>query len=75
MRTVLADLLYSLVFCWVVIPWMQAELDSYVFKFNTSPRRKKRGKILPHGPPQLILEKAHMYQERDFRVSGTLTSS
>ncbi|KAK7436254.1 hypothetical protein VKT23_019218 [Stygiomarasmius scandens] len=56
------------VFKWIFIPWLQAELDSYVDLINTTKRHAQRNKILPHGPPDDIDEHPYLYNALDFRV-------
>jgi hypothetical protein len=60
--------LESLIFRYISIPWLQAELDNFVSRFNNSPRRANRRKILPHGVPNLINSKPHLFGAKDFRV-------
>ncbi|KAJ6553413.1 hypothetical protein B0H19DRAFT_1211058 [Mycena capillaripes] len=47
--------LENLVFRWLAIPWLQAELDAWVSRYNSTPRRRDKNKILPHGIPELIV--------------------
>ncbi|KAJ7139358.1 hypothetical protein C8R44DRAFT_605301, partial [Mycena epipterygia] len=60
--------LERLVFRWLAIPWLQAELDSWVLRFNSTPRRHDKNKILPHGIPDLIASKPHLYGTKDYKV-------
>jgi hypothetical protein len=59
---------YSLVFRWLAIPWLQAELDAWVNRFNSSPRRANKNKVLPQGIPDIITAKPQLYHSRDFKV-------
>ncbi|KAF8059518.1 hypothetical protein FPV67DRAFT_1564953 [Lyophyllum atratum] len=43
------------------IPWLQAELDLWTSRYNSSPRRADKHKILPHGIPDLIHAKPHQF--------------
>ncbi|KAJ7191511.1 hypothetical protein GGX14DRAFT_506825 [Mycena pura] len=61
-------LLESLVFRFVFIPWLQAELDAYIQRLNNSQKRADRNKILPHGVPNDIFENAEEYGALDFKV-------
>ncbi|KAJ7586275.1 hypothetical protein C8J56DRAFT_891207 [Mycena floridula] len=49
----------SLIFCWVFILWLQAELDLYKDRVNWTPKCADCNKVLPHGVP------AHIYEEPD----------
>lgn len=59
----------SLVFRWLAIPWLQAELDAWMRRYNSTPRRRDKNKILPQGIPDLIHAKPECYGSRDFKVS------
>jgi len=61
--------LFRLVFRWLAIPWLQAELDSWAHRFNTSPRRADKNKILPQGIPDIIFTKPQTYGHEDFKVN------
>ncbi|KAJ7303717.1 hypothetical protein DFH08DRAFT_918758 [Mycena albidolilacea] len=52
--------LEKLVFRWLAIPWLQAELDAWVRRYNSTPRRRDKNKILPQGIPDLIVAKPHL---------------
>jgi hypothetical protein len=57
-------------FRWLAIPWLQAEIDSWVrFKNRTAPRAV-RGKVLPHGIPALIRAHPTHFGSLDFKVSN-----
>ena len=59
---------HRMLFQWIAIPWLQAEIDSWVrFKNNTAPRAVKN-KILPHGIPELIRMRPNHFQALDFKV-------
>ncbi|KAJ7061128.1 hypothetical protein C8F01DRAFT_1083345 [Mycena amicta] len=62
------NLLKSLVFRFVFIPWLQAELDVYVERLNNSKKRADRNKILPHGVPNNIFEHPEDYGALNFKV-------
>ncbi|KAF8583667.1 hypothetical protein K439DRAFT_1661145 [Ramaria rubella] len=66
------DPLDVLLFRWLFIPWLQAELDTWKDSHNAAPKRADKNKILPHGRPQLIFEAPHMYDSLDFKVGITL---
>ncbi|KAF8462338.1 hypothetical protein JB92DRAFT_2547437, partial [Gautieria morchelliformis] len=59
----------ALVFHWLFIPWLQAELDAWKETHNTAPKRADKNKILPHGRPQVIFEAPHMYDSMAFKIS------
>ncbi|KAH9929040.1 uncharacterized protein BXZ73DRAFT_48276 [Epithele typhae] len=63
-----SDSLQSLVFRWLVIPWLQRELDLYRFRTNSTQRRAKKTKVLPRGIPDLIFENPTMFSTCDFKV-------
>ena len=58
-----------LIFRWLAIPWLQAELDAWMRRYNSSPRRADKHKILPHGIPDIIHMKPHLYGSKDFKAS------
>ncbi|KAJ7605177.1 hypothetical protein FB45DRAFT_682230, partial [Roridomyces roridus] len=62
------NLLESLVFRWVFIPWLQAEIDNYVNRVNTTAKRADRNKILPHGVPNDIFQYPDDYGALDFKI-------
>ncbi|KAI9450579.1 hypothetical protein F5148DRAFT_1019601 [Russula earlei] len=61
-------ILSRLVFHWLAIPWLQAELDAWTWRFNSSPRRADKHKLLPQGIPNIIHAKPHLYGSQDFKV-------
>ena len=64
----ICDLRISLVFRWLAIPWLQAELDSWRRRFNSTPRRADKNKVLPCGIPDIITDKPARYGTVDFKV-------
>jgi len=62
------DTLQNLVFRWLAIPWIQAEIDQWVLHRNLNAPRAYKHKILPHGIPNLIRTKPHVYGSFDFKV-------
>ncbi|KAJ7772003.1 hypothetical protein DFH07DRAFT_866290 [Mycena maculata] len=62
------DPLEKLVFRWLVIPWLQAKLDKWKKQYNSTPRRANKNKVLPHGIPDLIHAKPHLFDSVDFTV-------
>ncbi|KAI9445613.1 hypothetical protein F5148DRAFT_1254841, partial [Russula earlei] len=62
------DPLKKLVFHWLAIPWLQAELGAWTWRFNSSPRRADKHKLLPQGIPNIIHTKPHLYGSQDFKV-------
>ncbi|KAJ7200378.1 hypothetical protein GGX14DRAFT_660301 [Mycena pura] len=63
------NLLESLIFRWVFIPWLQLELDQYRNRINDTKKRADRNKILPHGPPNHIQEFPENYGVLDFKIA------
>ncbi|EMD40134.1 hypothetical protein CERSUDRAFT_63618 [Gelatoporia subvermispora B] len=61
--------LEKLVFLWLAIPWLQAELDAYVELWNNTAPRADKNKILPHGIPNHISEEPWEYDALDFKVN------
>ncbi|KAJ7836779.1 hypothetical protein B0H14DRAFT_3460501 [Mycena olivaceomarginata] len=62
--------LEKFVFCWLAIPWLQAELDAWVRRYNSTPRRRDKNKILPQGIPDLIAAKPHLYGTQDYKAGA-----
>ncbi|KAI6137018.1 hypothetical protein F5141DRAFT_1209330 [Pisolithus sp. B1] len=60
--------LQLMVFCWVFIPWLQVELNSYQDHINNSQKHCDKRKVLPHGIPELIYTCAEDYGALDFKV-------
>jgi len=58
----------SLVFRWIAIPWIQSELDRWMFLRNNTAPRSDTKKVLPHGIPFLIRDKPQNYNTLDFKV-------
>jgi hypothetical protein len=68
-------LFFSLVFRFLVIPWIQAELDEYWDFMNGYLPRRNSHKLTPHGRPEDI----HFFPQdygktRDFKVTFTVTN-
>ncbi|KAH8100012.1 hypothetical protein BXZ70DRAFT_907606 [Cristinia sonorae] len=59
---------HKLVFLWLALPWLQAEMDSWVDQFNSTQRRSVQSKGLPHGIPNDIAEHPEEYGGRDFKI-------
>ncbi|KAI0367936.1 hypothetical protein BV20DRAFT_949165, partial [Pilatotrama ljubarskyi] len=60
--------LECLVFRWLAIPWLQAELDVYAAEFNSKPRRANKHKVLPHGIPDLIAQSPEDFGMTNFKI-------
>ncbi|KAI1781732.1 hypothetical protein LXA43DRAFT_1036355 [Ganoderma leucocontextum] len=60
--------LESLVFRYLAIPWLQAELDGWREQFNMTPRRTQRNKSLPQGIPYIISRHPEKYNVHDFKI-------
>ncbi|KAF5377194.1 hypothetical protein D9615_006459 [Tricholomella constricta] len=58
----------KLLFRWLAIPWLQAELDAWTLRYNSSSRRADKHKILPQGIPDLIHEKPGHSGSKNFMV-------
>ncbi|KAH7870716.1 uncharacterized protein C8R40DRAFT_1056282, partial [Lentinula edodes] len=52
----------------LAIPMIQALCDSYARRYNSSPRRPDKRKVLPQGIPDIICAKPHLYNTEDFTV-------
>lgn len=65
-------LLFSLVFRWIFIPWLQAEMDAYRDRVNSTRKRKDKNKVLPHGVPNDMFENSEDYGALDFKVIFSL---
>ncbi|KAF7308070.1 hypothetical protein MKEN_01169300 [Mycena kentingensis (nom. inval.)] len=63
-----SNLLETLVFRFIFIPWLQREIDAYVERLNNTAKRRDRNKILPHGVPRDIFENAEAYGALDFKI-------
>ncbi|KZT10115.1 uncharacterized protein LAESUDRAFT_810391 [Laetiporus sulphureus 93-53] len=59
-----------LIFRWLAIPWLQAELDDWTKQFNLTPRRANKHKSLPHGIPILIVNQPQDFNAVDFKVNA-----
>lgn len=58
-----------LIYRWIVIPWFQDHLDSFVWLFNNTKRRRSKSKILPQGrPPVIFFQHPHLHRLHDFKV-------
>ena len=57
-----------LVFLWVMVPWLQRDVDTLVHQFNNSARRADKNKVLPQGIPSLIAAKPDRFGVLDFKV-------
>ncbi|KAF8232648.1 hypothetical protein L208DRAFT_1271005, partial [Tricholoma matsutake] len=62
------DPLEKLVFRWLAIPWLQAELNAWMCRFNSSPCQADKHKLLPQGIPDIIHAKPHLFGSKDFKV-------
>jgi hypothetical protein len=63
----------SLLFRWIAIPWLQAEIDNWVKHKNTTAPRAMKHKILPHGVPTLICSRPSHFNVFDFKVFSVLS--
>ncbi|KAF8876610.1 hypothetical protein CPB84DRAFT_412719 [Gymnopilus junonius] len=62
------DPLERLVFRWLAIPWIQAEVDNWVFQRNFTAPRHDKNKILPQGVPAIIRAHPHRYGGQDYKI-------
>ncbi|TFK59349.1 hypothetical protein BDN72DRAFT_780862, partial [Pluteus cervinus] len=60
--------LQCLVFHFVFIPYIQAELDSYAHTRNTTAPRPQRHKVIPQGVPEMIHSRPEMFGSKDFKI-------
>ena len=59
-----------LIFLWLAVPWLQAELNQLRNRFNRLKRRRDKHKILPQGrAPQYIRTHPECFDSRDFKVN------
>ncbi|KAH9842488.1 uncharacterized protein C8Q71DRAFT_853036 [Rhodofomes roseus] len=63
-----ANELETLVFRWLAIPWLQAELDAWALHFNSTPRRASKHKVLPQGIPTMIAQNPAAFNVVDFKI-------
>ncbi|KAH7906201.1 hypothetical protein BJ138DRAFT_1117789 [Hygrophoropsis aurantiaca] len=63
------DPLHRLVFLWLAIPWIQEEIDHWVERRNTTPRRSDRNKVLPPGIPAIIHTQPQRFNAYDFKIA------
>ncbi|KAJ7599462.1 hypothetical protein C8J56DRAFT_849581 [Mycena floridula] len=59
----------QLIFCWLAIPWMQAEVNRWVFQRNSSQCCADRHKVFPNHIPDLIHAKPECYNVLSFKVN------
>ena len=53
-----------------MIPWLQAELDTFRDRFNSSPHHCNKNKILPQGAAlEYIREHPEDFDARDYKVT------
>ncbi|KAK2463877.1 hypothetical protein APHAL10511_004049 [Amanita phalloides] len=64
-----SNALENLVFRWLAVPWLQAEIDKWVQQHNSSTRRANKNKILPHGIPDLIHAKPERFNSKNLQVN------
>ena len=57
-----------LAFRWVWMPLIQAELDLFAYRYNTSRKRANRNTLLPHGRPKFIHEFPEQFNGLDYKV-------
>jgi hypothetical protein len=62
------NILGSLTFQWLAIPFVQHELDLYTTMHNTTTRRSNKHKVLPHGIPQQMFQYPSTVDSYDFKV-------
>ncbi|KAE9383395.1 hypothetical protein BT96DRAFT_1009240 [Gymnopus androsaceus JB14] len=60
--------LEKLLFRYLAIPLLQALCDTYTRRYNSSPRRSDKRKVLPQGIPDLICAKPHLFNTEDFTI-------
>ena len=66
--------MHRLVFRWLAIPWIQAELDTWVYQCNFTAPRHDKNKILPQGVPAIIRAYPKKYNALDYKVSNLIDS-
>ncbi|KAJ7592344.1 hypothetical protein C8J56DRAFT_1046716 [Mycena floridula] len=60
---------HNLIFRWVFIPWLQAELDAYKDCANFTAKRADHNKVLPHGVLAHIYEEPEAYECLHFKIT------
>ncbi|KAF7798226.1 hypothetical protein EIP86_009443 [Pleurotus ostreatoroseus] len=60
--------LQLLIFRWLAIPFVQAELDAYRFRHNNSKKRANRHTFLPQGIPENIFRNSASVRAQDFKI-------
>ena len=68
MKILIIFFIFSLVFRFIFIPFIQQEVDAWVHQRNWTKRRADRKKVLPNGIPMLILQKPHEWKAADYKV-------
>ncbi|KAI6146513.1 hypothetical protein EDD17DRAFT_1651475, partial [Pisolithus thermaeus] len=59
--------LQLMIFQWIFIPWLQAELDAYRDRVNYTAKHRDCNKILPHGVPELVFSSPQDYGALDLK--------
>jgi hypothetical protein len=57
------------VFRWLAIPWIQEEINSWVYQRNFTAPRRDKNKILPQGVPAIIRANPQKFGGQDYKVS------
>ena len=65
---------HRLIFRWLAIPFVQAELDAYRFRHNNSKKRANRHTFLPQGIPENIFRNSASVRAQDFKVRNIFHS-
>ena len=71
-KTAYKKWLPRLLFCWLFIPWIQRELDSWLVRYNNDKKQADKNKILPQGAPNDIYDSPKKYGVLDFKVRTCL---
>ncbi|KAI6045899.1 hypothetical protein EDC04DRAFT_2865074 [Pisolithus marmoratus] len=58
---------WMMIFQWIFIPWLQAELNAYQDHVNHTAKWCNHNKVLPHGVPELIFSTPQDYGTLDLK--------
>ena len=62
------DSIDRLLLRWVIIPWLQCEMDRFHDHFNNTRKCQDKHKVLPQGVPNHIYENPEAYDGLDFKA-------
>jgi len=65
----IGDPLECLLFRYIFIPFLQREVDAWVYQRNWTKPRADRKKVLPNGIPMIIMQKPHKWKAADYKIT------